>query len=538
MKKKIVLLMSIILVFAFIFNGCAVKEVKPDVKDETSKTPAVSSPFEQTVKFSVTTVQGGGNNISDYENDSVYKILQDKFNLEIELIQMDNSTLNETNRLWITSGDMVDAMFWNFNPIDYEFYIEEDLIRELPENIEKKYPNMWKVLEKGVIGVYLKNLYDGKLYCTPNTKYIDEPTKTSIDGYTVYYRKDWAQKLGIEVKERMTVDEIVALGRAFVEEDPGENGKGKTIGITSTANALYDTFVKKFNKHYNVFFKDKSEYKWGARDADTVEGIKYFKDLYVNGIVDRDYYTIKAASDFTDKFYAGKAGIMIQTATVENYNGVLNNFAKSNPGMNSDETIGICCITSNEGKYLGNENTNYWGSYIYKSNLDDITIDRILSLYDFIATDEGQKLANIGVENEDYTINNNGEITVTRAKNEDGTFRIIHDIHPLNGWLKFSILNANNWTLSDPGIQKNRRDNIISLMKSKDEVADLVKLDYDLILYNGENYKNLKIVTVVDAITELIISNEDVDKDWKKYLDECKNQVDGALIELNRDLIK
>ncbi|TBL70568.1 extracellular solute-binding protein [Paenibacillus thalictri] len=67
-----------------------------------------------------------------------------------------------------------------------------------------------------------KGYYNGKLYAVPK-----QPV---IDYWTYWIRKDWLDKLNLQVPT--TVDELLQVAKAFTENDPDGNGKKDTFGIT------------------------------------------------------------------------------------------------------------------------------------------------------------------------------------------------------------------------------------------------------------------------------------------------------------------
>ena len=51
-----------------------------------------------------------------------------------------------------------------------------------------------------------------------------------VDGPNLLWlRKDWMDALGLEEPE--TMEDAIEIVRAFVEQDPGGNGAGNTIGL-------------------------------------------------------------------------------------------------------------------------------------------------------------------------------------------------------------------------------------------------------------------------------------------------------------------
>lgn len=221
--------------------------------------------YADRVSFSATSINLPDN--VNFMDDAIYQTFDKMFNFEYDLINITWETWDERDRLWITSGDMPDMLFWNFNLKDYKSYSKQGLVKALPDDLETKYPNLAAAMKKTGVADYLKaNDPDQKLYMIPNVIYLNPPTETTdliLDPKVLYYRKDWAQAVGIEVGDTVTVDQIVALAKAFMEKDPGGNGAGKTIGFTAPPAYVDNAFVESSNAFYNQFYKDASgQYVW------------------------------------------------------------------------------------------------------------------------------------------------------------------------------------------------------------------------------------------------------------------------------------
>jgi|GEM_PF-272264 len=67
-----------------------------------------------------------------------------------------------------------------------------------------------------------KGYYNGKLYAIPKMP--------QIDYWTYWVRKDWLDKLKLSVPT--TVDELLAVAKAFTENDPDGNNKKDTFGLS------------------------------------------------------------------------------------------------------------------------------------------------------------------------------------------------------------------------------------------------------------------------------------------------------------------
>lgn len=83
----------------------------------------------------------------DYSQDPLMTYFEEKFNVTIELIPMSWANYIDRNRIWISSGDMPDMIFWDFNYSDYNSYVEQGLIAKMPDDLYERYPNLGEALK-------------------------------------------------------------------------------------------------------------------------------------------------------------------------------------------------------------------------------------------------------------------------------------------------------------------------------------------------------------------------------------------------------
>lgn len=523
MNKRLLrtLLLCIVMVFAFSAHAANVQERPAD-----------------RIKFSATSINLPAN--VDFMSDEIYKKFDELFNFEYELISITWETWVERDRIWINAGDMPDMLFWNFNLKDYNSYREQGLIKPLPADYKEKYPNLANAMAKTGVANYLQeNDPDNLLYMIPNVIYLVPPTETTdliLSPSVIYYRKDWAEKVGIPVGDTVTIEQLVELGKAFVEQDPEGNGEGKTIGFTATPGNV-NAIVQAYNSSYNTFHKtDNGEYIWGGFEDSTLEGVKRLREVFNTGVIDGDYFTFKAKEHY-EKFDTGIAGMFIDGASAANVNERLVSFAANNPDKDPSECIGLATLVGPDGRFHGQQNIlNYWAALLFPPTLDDAIFDRILSILDYVATPEGQRLIHAGIEGVDYTIDQ-GELVITREKDENGAFVYMGDKYPSYNFFFTKAVLPDDWSSRDPSLPAAARESAVNMFRVKEKITDLTEPDYDYLFFTGE--KLLRFGLSIDGIiTDMIVSKEPIDELWAQHLADNKAVVDGVVEELNSNLKK
>lgn len=479
-------------------------------------------------------------NVSFMEDD-IYKAYNEKFNFTYELTNITWETWDEGDRIWIISGDMPDMLFWNFNLKDYKSYTSQGLLKPLPEDLEEKYPNLAAAMEKTGIAGYLKSVDpENKLYMIPNVIYLNPPTETTdiiLDPKVLYYRKDWAKAVGIDVGETITTEQVAELAKAFIEKDPGGNGAGKTIGLTATPGNMDAVFVQSHNVFFNQFYKGADgKYVWGGFDDSTLEGVKELRKYYEMGVIDPDYYAFKGKEHY-EKFDSGIAGMFFDGASGANVNERFQSFARMNKDINPSDAIGLSVVVGADGVYRGEQNViNYWAGLLFRPDLDDEVLECILSILDYSCTEEGQRLIHLGIEGKDFTLDGD-EITVTREKDANGEFVSIADLYPSYNFFFTKAVLPDDWSAHDPSLPKAVLEQAMNMFHVKERAAELVEPDYDVVLFDGE--QKLKFpISINEIITEIVVSGDDVDKRWEIFKKDNAKTVQGVLDEINEALAK
>ncbi|HZH58345.1 MAG TPA: extracellular solute-binding protein, partial [Metabacillus sp.] len=172
------------------------------------------------------------------------------------------------------------GMFWEIGP-----YLND-------------YPNLKKMNESILTNIS----FEGKIYGI----YRERP----LSRQGVVIRKDWLQNLGLPMPK--TVEDLYEIAEAFTYNDPDQNGKHDTFGITDRNDLTYGVF-----KTLSSYMGTPNE--WGERngklvpDFDTEEymlSMKFMKKLYEEKLINQDF-PITSKDQQKELFITGKAGIFI-----------------------------------------------------------------------------------------------------------------------------------------------------------------------------------------------------------------------------------
>ena len=273
------------------------------------------SPLPETA--SLVLVKGGQENASlmpegeSIEDNRALRYIEETLNVDISFAWVvPSDSYSDKLNLSIASGDIPDVMI--VDPIQLQQLTEAGAIEDLTPYIEQ-YANA-DILENweqtGGVALQAATI-DGKIMGIPNVQpQADAPIMAWV-------RQDWLDKLGLEGPE--TVDDVVAIARAFMEQDPDGNGAADTFGLTGTLNPVqvpsnlhgFDAIFNAYGAFPEIFFRDESgQIVYGSVQPETKEALARLAELYQEGVIDPEFAT-KDGGKANEIVVGGQGGIMM-----------------------------------------------------------------------------------------------------------------------------------------------------------------------------------------------------------------------------------
>ena len=183
---------------------------------------------------------------TDYnsKDDAMTQYWQQKYNFDWDIISISADNWDSTVNTWAYSEDLPDITIFDYKHPQMMDWVDQGLVFEFPDGWEERWPNVAKVQEYGGIEPTVQEL-TGHTYFLARANYATHlPCTPGINptNMMVYIRKDWAEAVGVEIKDYYTVDEIMEYARLVKEKDPGNIGKDLVpMGLSSTN--CYNVFV-------------------------------------------------------------------------------------------------------------------------------------------------------------------------------------------------------------------------------------------------------------------------------------------------------
>lgn len=458
----------------------------------------------------------------DWSTDALYKAITEKFNIDIDVWSVDAATQDETGSVWIQGGSMPDAQMWaGFNYSTYMSYVEQDLIRALPDGWETDYPNLHKMIQSTGLAEYIK--VDGKTYGIPHAVFCNFAQMDRVVSHvSVYYRPDWLAKLEMAPWGATTTPEqFIAYLKGSIENDLA--GNGHTIGLTSNETRLLAYAMMFTGIDFDGFNATEQGYQWGPSMPGVTDTIAALREYYKEGLIDPDFYLI-SDTDAMGVFYSGNAAALIYSGSASGVVQIVDAFRKANNVEDGYENVSMVTLTDSEEVAFAEETTNYWTMTLFNPKTEDATMARILAMIDWLCTEEGQLITQLGIQGIDWDYEADGELVSLTGKTAISTYP---SFYPFN---YMSIL-SDDFSFVSPAFDS-RVKQIVSDIYAAKQAGVVVPYDYDFAFHNSDA-KKMYSVDITENAAKLVLNDADIESEWNAFINQYKMMVDPLLDELN-----
>jgi putative aldouronate transport system substrate-binding protein len=333
--------------------------------------------------------------------DTVLNKIEEKTNTDIQFSWIPDASKEERINTALASNSLADivtltildnssvrnalksGMFWEVGP-----YLDE-------------FPNLAKIPEDTRKSASI----GGKLYGVPFQKDL------ARNGITI--RKDWLYKLGLELPK--TTDDLLAIAKAFTEQDPDGNGAADTTGFVDRNDLIYGAF-KTLGSYFGVpnNWKVSEDGKMipEFETQEYIDTMDFMKKLFDNGYINKDF-AVTAKTDQQQKFAQGKAGIYVG-ALFDSKN--LLNMAKGVQDNMELEVVNNITSTGNESDlaiWAANNGIGGLIAFPRSEVKDEAELKRILKFINDLMDEDVYALMTYGIEGTHYTVDADNAATIT-----------------------------------------------------------------------------------------------------------------------------
>lgn len=538
--RKGLIIFVVFFIISAAFAGCSIlkRDERKKIKDN-GNTKINGGNLEEHFEISIGfwEVQYG---FLNPEQDALLQKMQNEFNITIKPVHVSWSNYQERYRILAVSGQLPDISANTIvNTKTYDDWIQQGIIRSVPDEFINKYSNVKRIMELPDV----KNLrVNGNFYMIPRASFLDRDLFASAAALLV--RKDWMENLGI--RDPQNFDEFVAMLKAFSENDPDQNGLNDTEGLSTNNKQSFGKWViltihPQFNTYSWVREGDRFVPSCAAKDF--LDVILKLKRLYKEGALDKDF-ALQRTDSGTEKFARGIVGALEYQSSPGALQQIANLWNEYNPGKKFSEHVKLLRVfPAEDGNLYHNTGLHFWSESYFSSKVDDGKMDRILMLYDYLLSDEGQKMIKLGIEKKDY-IEEGDKITVLRPKDENtGRWVELIKLYPslsmfasLASWGSATIEEFRNNEINrlsyDEDILKMAQEEIEWNLKYTKPVPRV----YEIMLLNTPAKSRFSTVSIVDDVIKVILDDGDPIELWNDVLKRYeKLGMNEAIEEVNAD---
>ena len=387
MKKFIILVCVVAVVFA-LFGGCTTSvnegagtgespgDTKTDGSEKDNRPEASQKPVALSMLIPLYVPQPPA------ESDPVKGELEKALNAELEIIYVPNSTYHDKINVNIASRQLPDVyvqlrpkqesfvnaaraeMFWEVGSLlgNYEY------LKDLKDEI-----------------ALVNAAIDGKNYGIPRLR--------PVSRHGITYRKDWADRLGIEKPTNM--EEVYEMLKAFTYEDPDRNGAHDTFGLLPSYEELNQEQWFGGVAHYGV--NEKNEIYVAYAQDEAIEKLKWFKRLYDEKIIPGDFAALPKAEK-KNYFRGSKTGALIDVTESSYFQEIFDEARKVDPDLKDEDIVDSMILFGEDSNVAGQ--TGLWGQFVIPktSVKNQERLDEVLGILNKINSPEVQNLLYYGVE--------------------------------------------------------------------------------------------------------------------------------------------
>ena len=474
----------------------------------------------------------------DYNHGNEYfEWWTDTFNIEWDITSMTMDTWVERMNTWINADDLPDWSVWNFNAGDAANYADQGLVYELPENWKTEYPNLAAAATCSEANAHYEELYGGMYYFFRPIFANNFPADVYTSHISMFLRTDMAEQAGYDLSANLESNTISltefiecmqAIKDAGIVEYPWYNASGyvgNTLDRVTTGSGVMSS----------AYYKgDDGLYHWGPAEEDSgvKEALRQIKGAYDNGLLYPEFYTLQDPDDVGHFYAAGDSAAACYTGMAVTFD-QFETEMQNNLDLSFWDTSSVFILTDDEGKAHDDPSTNYWGVNILSPNIDEATYERIMSIWDYGCTEEGQLRIRLGMPEVDWTYDENGKADITPLL--DQGYATLEDKYDRFGPMTFNMfILSDDYGFINPSHSERARDFVSELYTKRSDITTAAEheIDWDLLSYSSQAM-NLASMTYADEYANIITKSGDFDANYDQWVSDKMAMIQPVLDELN-----
>ena len=473
----------------------------------------------------------------DYNHGSeYYEWWTETFNVTWDVTSLTFENWVERMNTWINADDLPDWSVWNFVPGDAANYAEQGLVMEMPDGWKEEYPNLAAAATCTPANEYYENLYGGMYYFFRPVFANNFPADTITSHISMFMRTDLAEEAGYDLTENIEsntisltefIEYMQAIKDAGLMEYPWFDLSGSIGQVVDRVSGYAGVLGSSYYKG------EDGQYHWGPAEESSgiKEALRQIKGAYDNGLLYPEFYTLQEPDDAGHFYAAGDAAATMESGMAAYFDRYEQNM-QQNLGLSFWDTSDVFILTDDEGISHEQPSTNYWACNILSPYLDETKYERIMSIWDYGCTEEGQLRIRLGVPDVDWKYDENGDIQVTLEEQGYATLEDKYtSLYPITGNM---FILSDDYSFINPGFTEQARDKVADIYTKRAAITSSKdqEPDWDLLSYSSQAM-NLASMTYADEYANIITKSGDFDTNYDQWVSDKMSMIQPVLDELN-----
>ncbi len=364
------------------------------------------------------------------ENDPIIKYIGDLFGMNIKVWTGNPGEYHTKLQLQFSTGQGPDAcglLTWDGGDTLYRDLLEQDALLDIGALVfanPDKYPAIAKIFEDD----FYKAL--NMRFNQDTEKFVslyELSSAPATRGSPVFYMP-YLNEVGVTELPK-TVDEFVEVLRKLKAGDPDKNGKNGDV-IPWSPNTYKGASINNLNDGFGqIFFETEGSYMSGIvpdyetgttyksyfEDPSHVEIFKKIAQYYKEGLFDPEFLTVEAYTNW-DQQKNGRAAIttavLPHTNRGSQYTALFDTIKSGEvfPNITVDQLQMLPnALVGSKGQAVTTRGVPMSTAIINIIPKNGANAERMLELYNYLYSDEGQKTIWFGIPDEHYKLNDKGE---------------------------------------------------------------------------------------------------------------------------------
>lgn len=491
--------------------------------------------FSEPIKISFAGVQVKDGLDYNHGNE-YYEWWTETFNVEWDITSLTFENWVERMNTWINADDLPDWSVWNFNAGDAINYADQGLVKCMPEDWKEQYPNLATAASCSEANSYYENLLDG-MYFFFRPVFANNFPADVITGHTnMYLRTDWAKQAGYDLSgnlesDTITISEFIdycqAVKDAGIVEYPWYNTPGNVFAVLDRSSLAAGI------QQSSYYLADDGKYHWGPAEESTgiKENLRKIKGAYDAGLLYPEFYTLKDPDDLGHFQAAGDAAACMYQGIVA-WHDRIDSYMQDNLGVSFWDVGTSLVLTSDEGVAYEDASMNFWACNIVSPNIDDATFERLMNIWDYGCTEDGQLRIRMGVPDVDWKFDENGNIVDLVKDSEYKNLETKYGSqYPILGNM---FILSDDFSFVNPSFTQTARDKVALNYQVRSDIASCKgkNVDWNLKSYSSQAM-NVASMTYADEYANIITKAGDFDTNYDQWVSDKLQMIQPVLDELN-----